>query len=138
MFFFLFKYGTFFWKIYPKESNPSTSISVWMIKKLITDGLTVGLGWGPCIFVSSSTVNANVSTQIQTTPQTCLPSRDVCRHQVKHIIRTLFTFIPSYTSTRRNHEESGLMRKQHVCNQLKGLGRNCTNHSKAIFGGGYL
>lgn len=134
----LFKYGTFFCNINPKEFYPWTSISVWMIKKLMTDELIAVLGWGPCIFVCSSTVNANVSTQIQTTPQTCRPSRAVCRHQVKHIIHTLFTFIPTHISTRRDHEESCLMRKQHVSNQLERLGRNCANHSKAIIGRGCL
>lgn len=124
--------------INPKESDPIASISVWMIKTLMTEELISGLGWGPCIFVCSSTVNANVSTQIQTTPQTCLHSQAVCRHQVKHVTCTVFTFIPSYISTRRDHEESCLMRKQYVSNQLERLGRNCANHSKAIIGNGCL
>lgn len=76
------KNGTFFCRRNPRESDPWISISVCMIKTLMTEELITSLGWGPCIFVCSSTVNAAVSTQTQTTPQTCLPSRAVCRHQV--------------------------------------------------------
>ena len=88
----------------------------------MTEELITSLGWGPCIFVCSSTVNAAVSTQTQTTPQTCLSSRAVCRHQVYHIVHTAFTFIPSTISTRQDYEEPRLMRKQHVCNQLERTG----------------
>lgn len=68
------KNGTFFCKWNPEESDPWISISVWVIQTLMTEELITRLGWGPCIFVCSSTVNAAVSTQTQTTPQTCLSS----------------------------------------------------------------
>lgn len=72
----------FFRMFNPEESDPWISISVCMIKTLMTEELITSLGWGPCIFVCSFTVNAAVSTQTQTTPQTCLSSQAVCNHQV--------------------------------------------------------
>ena len=116
------KNGTFFRKRNPEESDPWISISVCVIKTLMTEELITRLGWGPCIFVCSSTVNAAVSTQTQTTPQTCLSSRAVCRHQVEHIVHAAFTFIPSSLSAAQDREEPWLMRKQHVCNQLERTG----------------
>lgn len=61
-----------------EDSDPWISISVCMIKTLMTEELITRRGWGPCIFVCSSTVNVAVSTQTQTTPQICLFSQAVC------------------------------------------------------------